>query len=291
MSEEMVRSFAYEKSARKLAEKIGGTVERGEAGSFIVRPPKVETAVAVMDAPPPAAEVEIPPYLVVARSQAEMQLAKDRLEEWFTQKVKVETAQRDELAVMVDQAAGRGWNITGLPGQLARQKARLTFYEKCLAAVKAGYSIVPEFPIDIFAVRTSLAHPRHQLAESKYSRPRINDEQTQRLPAGEGRYVSERQAVHNGEYQESGKDGKSVTVWTQTPAGFLDPEFPIAMANVVMMNAAQEAMALKLFDEIGICPPRTGADPMLIGRIGYGRSTSRRTMSFLIGWWLDLRTL
>jgi hypothetical protein len=69
-------------------------------------------------------------------------------------------------------------------------------------------------------------------------------------------------------------------------------EFPIAAAQAEVMTATQEAMALKVFDAIGICPPQRKGDPLIIGQIMMpGTRWSRKTVSFLIAWHLDLRTL
>lgn len=62
------------------------------------------------------------------------------------------------------------------------------------------------------------------------------------------------------------------------------------------MSATQEAMASKIFDQIGISPQGKvrQADPLIIGQIlgeRSGYSGERKTASFLIAWHLDLRAL
>ena len=61
-----------------------------------------------------------------------------------------------------------------------------------------------------------------------------------------------------------------------------------------MMNATQEAMALRVFDQVGISPQGSvrAADPLIIGQIlGHKEGYKRKTISFLIAWHLDLRSL
>lgn len=74
-----------------------------------------------------------------------------------------------------------------------------------------------------------------------------------------------------------------------------------AVARPEIMTATAEAMALRLFDQIGICDQNAGqhrrrgkGDPLIIGQIlmkasKYGDIT--KPVNFLIAWHLDLRTL
>lgn len=64
------------------------------------------------------------------------------------------------------------------------------------------------------------------------------------------------------------------------------------------MNATAEAMALKVFDQIGICQPTRNAgitrkgDPLIIGQIlGKREGWSQKCVSFIIAWHLNLKDL
>lgn len=67
------------------------------------------------------------------------------------------------------------------------------------------------------------------------------------------------------------------------------------MAKPQIMEATGQAMAAKIFDELGILPdPKPKKDPMIIGTIidprgVYGRE--RRRVSFIIAWHLNVRDL
>jgi hypothetical protein len=87
---------------------------------------------------------------------------------------------------------------------------------------------------------------------------------------------------------------KTSIEWTHRPeTGGVD--FPLIAAVPYVMSATQQAMAKRLFDQIGVSPQdgARSADPLIIGQIlgvhqGY---SGRKTASFLIAWHLDLRTL
>lgn len=120
------------------------------------------------------------------------------------------------------------------------------------------------------------------------------DEKCEVLPAGEGRYESPTQLVSERVIKEPQADGKTVKTTTiLTPTSFDMIEFPFAAAVPVVMTATQAAMALKLFDRIGIVPQqlRRDADPIVLGQIILRQNGRERVASFLIAWHLDLRTL
>lgn len=73
---------------------------------------------------------------------------------------------------------------------------------------------------------------------------------------------------------------------------FAELEFPLAIAHPVVMDATSHAMALKIFDRIGIVPQslRHG-DPIVLGQIIRKQGWQTKTASFLIAWYLDVRTL
>jgi hypothetical protein len=59
------------------------------------------------------------------------------------------------------------------------------------------------------------------------------------------------------------------------------------------MSATAEAIALKIFDEIGSLPKRRRkGDPIVVGRIcgGFG-DADRKVITFLIAWYVDTREL
>lgn len=76
--------------------------------------------------------------------------------------------------------------------------------------------------------------------------------------------------VYKRKEQENDKDGKPREVITYYPKEWRDIiDFPVALAKPDVMEAAQAAMALRLFDEMGVAHDANGArrgDPMILGR-------------------------
>jgi hypothetical protein len=70
-------------------------------------------------------------------------------------------------------------------------------------------------------------------------------------------------------------------------------EFPLAIAHPLVMDATAAAMALKIFDRIGVVNNRNQSrgDPIVLGQITRKDGYSTKTASFLIAWYLDPRTL
>ena len=55
-----------------------------------------------------------------------------------------------------------------------------------------------------------------------------------------------------------------------------------------VLQATQHAMAMQIFDELGVMPAVKKTDPVVIGRIiGPGN----KEMSFLISWFIDRKDL
>jgi hypothetical protein len=165
-----------------------------------------------------------------------------------------------------------------------------TFYEKILAAVEAGFVIVPNFAMNVFAIRTKAAKPRSTTSTWNHER---FQQSAQQLPQGEGEYRNPLPVVYQRpETRDDGKGGtKSVMVYN--PEEFRDDvEFPIALARPELMSRTGQAMALKLFDEIGVAVDsgsRVGGgrgDPIVIGRLLNPRPNAP-ALSFFIGWYFD----
>jgi len=235
---------------------------------------------------------------LVARSPAEMQTAQADLKAWLVGKVASVKAEVLELKAAVQTAIQNKWASKTLTSQLSRASQRLVFYQKTLMAVDSGYCIIPNFPIDVFAVRVKREQPRHAVGSTTSewgdAARNIPDEKPQISAAGEGHYVNPSQRVRR--WSEPGTDDKGnkiVTKYAET-ADFGEIEFPIIAAQSSVMDATSQAMALKLFDRIGICPQsRPKGDPLIIGQILLQKTgwQDHKTVIFIIAWHLDLRTL
>lgn len=253
---------------------------------------KQETQTAITTIP----EAEFPSVHLVARNPVEMAQAKTDLQGFLAAKVKQCDQEEEELLAAFEVALRNNWASETLRRHSSLARKRGDFYRKVELAVKAGYTIVPNFPVDIFAVRVKRESPKAESAVSSYSKDhamRVAQEaQPQILPPGEGRYVSNSVQGLTGEFPEAKNDGTIITKYFFDTTDFRDVQFPMQAARPEVMSAASEAMALRLFDSIGICPQTRRGDPLIIGKVlGAKNGFQQKEVSFLIAWYLDLRTL
>lgn len=234
---------------------------------------------------------------LVARSPQEMAAAQEDLGAWLTAKVAAIDQEVSELKAATETAIQNKWQHQTLASQLSKARVQHVYYAKMLQAVKAGYCIIPNFPIDVFAIRVTREKPSAHAVSTAHSwgdpGRMVADEQPQILAVGEGRYVSPQQTMKRWNSAPIKDDKGNVTIerWAK-PINFGDISFPLIAAQSVVMNATQQAMALQLFDAIGICPAsRPKGDPMIIGQIMDSKARGAKTASFIIAWHLDLRTL
>lgn len=243
---------------------------------------------------------------VFAKNKTQMLEAQNRLIDWATGKLNEELANLVDVTNNLELARKENWNLSGWRRQKLIAQKKVDFYQKIVAALEAGYVIVPDFPIDVFAVRTKRDYPVERYATSS-SYWTDNVDRTQRsevLPLGEGRYVDSVPVVKR---QKQITDGNK-EVYRRWAAEHRDIDFPIKLVKPAILEETSKALALKIFDEIGCNPgrqgwnpagSRRGGDPMVVGRIVYRRpgdslSDARgnlKTISFLIAWWLDTRDL
>lgn len=235
---------------------------------------------------------------VFARNPQEMNVAQGQLIRWTIDKMAEIRMEMADLQENFDIAVKGGWKHTTLKRQLTRAEGRIAFYEKVKAALAAGYCIVPNFPIDIFAIRTARGEPkantRTRVDTPPLSAPSIDDQRSESPPLGEGAYVSPAAKTEENWrplQTEAGKPQRTeITAWADS---FLGVDFPFAFAQPAVLNATQLAMAERVFDELGVSPTRAAArkgDPMVIGRIyapGYPRwQRDTKALSFVVAWFL-----
>jgi hypothetical protein len=220
---------------------------------------------------------------LVAMNPAEMREAQTRLAEWFRAKLDIVRADEKEMQECLETAAKAGWKLRPFERQANNALARVQYYEKCLAAVEAGYAIVPNFPVDVIAIRTTRKRPKPGISEWSWSTFRCSSNSP---PIGEGRNVSVDPVIYSREYPAQG-EAKAFTQYF--PKEFQEIEFPISLAQPIVMDATCRALAAKVFDEIGVLPANRKADPLVIGRIYH--PTTKNPLAFLVAWWIDTRTL
>lgn len=233
---------------------------------------------------------------LIARSPMELEKAHDVLLDWCEGRIAEakQALKQEEEALEIAQS--KHWNLRGIKSRIRREKGLVLFYGKIKQAVEAGYFLVPNFAMDVFAIRTSKARPRGGVHVSRGSWARAGSfpQNAERLPLGEGEYQSPDPAVASETDKEKNEKGELVKVVESWPDEWAPPDFPFQLATPAVMTKTGEAMALKLFDEVGIARDEwdTGnrSDPMILGRLRDPRP-NRIGVTFFIAWGLDLRSL
>lgn len=241
-----------------------------------------ETDVAVLD---PEEKLENLP--LVALTPWEMPEQQHKLAAWCTRKI--DSVQR-ELATFValeDEAIAGGFKHASYTAAVNRTKKRIVYYEKIKAAVEAGYLIVPNMPTRTFAVRVKREKPSRK--EGSY-RGNVSTAQPEVLPAGEGRYVDDALYTSSRNYTEQ-RDGKAVERVRYFATSFDDDvDFPLQGVMPEVLAATSRAMALKLFDQLGVVLNNGGRDPIVVGQLLDPKGNSR-LVTFFVAWWLNTDTL
>lgn len=260
-----------------------------DAGDTVIVVPKTEAEEEKRIAVPIPVATDI---VVVARNSAEMAQARTRLVAWATDKVAEEKAllkgaeEKFELAKKMHQARA------GYAKIVAEHREGVVFYEKVKVALEHGYCIVPNFPIELLAVRTNAVEPDY--AESLNNWTASFDVDPMRLPAGMGNYVGPAAKVSTKKRTDLDKDGKPVIKTVRYTSGFRPVTFPARLAKMEILEDLGRAQRVKVFDSIGMLPKvrRNPPDPMLIGQIHQRLGPySTKTISFMIAWWIDTASL
>jgi len=209
---------------------------------------------------------------------------------WVTRKILEVSADAEELRMAYEHAKAKKWKTSTLQAHALKQEKRLEFYQKMKAALEHGYVIVPNFPITAFAIRTSRNSPLRMVTSSNWVLNK--DQKAQALPAGQGEYQNPFPEVRS--HRVRSDENPEKTLVESWAAGWKDLDFPVNMARPQVMEAATNAMALKIFDQLGILPsPYKKQDPIIVGQLIDPRGTkyNPRVVTFMIAWHLDTRTL
>jgi hypothetical protein len=226
---------------------------------------------------------------LVALSPSDMTTTQAELATWCDQKVSAVQRELNDLETNLELATEHGWKRETVIATINRTKKRVLYYEKMKAAVEAGYLIVPNFPIDVFAVRVQRAKQRQATAQYEYARD-YKTAKAELLPAGDGRYVDETLFTSDESFDEKLADGKTKRVGRYVSGDYDAVDFPLAAVKPVVLQATQRAMALRIFDEMGTVTNTGGRDPIVVGRLLDPRGNGR-CVTFFIAWWLDTATL
>lgn len=254
----------------------------------------------------------IPETHLTALNPAEMQAAQSNLKAWLEQKLSVLERDILEANAALNEARRNGWATAALTSARNRAVDDETFYNKVLMAVEAGHTIIPEFPLSIFAVRTSSRDRQEQLMYRGHidirQTPLNRPIQTDCSPAGSGEYRNPEPNIQAwGGPKQKDNSGEYFPYFVRRTGYSAGPiSFPAQTARSPIMQATAEAMKDKVFDQFGVCFPvfatqgarqvqtnvaRPG-DPLVIGQVVHKRVGSRqKCVSFIIAWHLNLNDL
>lgn len=248
---------------------------------------------AVVPAATPIVQKEDGNIACTALVPNDMTGCQDALVAWCRNKLAATQQEAKELSDAFEHAKAKKWKAEPIRKHAKLASRRVVFYAKMLAALEQGFVIIPNFPVSMFAIRKSdQAQPQgYALVKAGSYLPTFTQE-SEELPAGVGEYrnpepntyVGTPQKVHNSPFEHTATRAQS---WD-------DLEFPLTMAKPEIMQATDRAMALKIFDEMGILPAelpgqkRAKGDPIIVGRLNDPRG---RTVTFMIAWHLDTRML
>ena len=234
---------------------------------------------------------------LVARNPNEMQRCQTALIDWFAIKIENQKKLVSELKENLDTAKRNKWRHLPLKRQFNLATKRMRFFEKGKIALDNGFYIIPAFPVDVFAIRVKKdTQPWgwRQTSEWGYFKAHF-DMPSSELPAGEGQNVSNEPTTRQGSYKKEGKK-EGEKIWYSNSDEYQGIDFPMAIVKPHIMTETERALALKVFDQIGVlpAPKRRRSDPMVIGQILPPKTYSHQTpnpLSFLIAWWLDTEVL
>lgn len=264
----------------------------------------VESAIAMKSIPTPTERTaslveqeDEQEVFVAASTLEEMNLAQAKLITWAGKKIQKFEDEVKAAQENLDIAKKRKWAQEPFRRIVSSAQRKVEFYVKVKAALEAGYTIIPDVPMDIFAIRTTRKTPKHNSTSglAQYGTPRVRDQESNTPPLGEGRYLSPQAFVETSEFNKTGSDGKPVKYINVRASEFeSEIDFPFKMAKPSVLNATAKALGQKFFDELGAAPSRNQGrrgDPMVIGRIFTGSGVHQKGISFLVSWFIDSKDL
>jgi hypothetical protein len=244
---------------------------------------------------PPKPKAEKPAddkLVVIARNPAEMQVAQQKLCEWAAGQVEKSLAELREMEDSLAQARKSKWRTTGFVTNLRYARERFNYYTKVKAALDAGYVIVPNFDLDIFAIRTTKFRPKEGFLSSRWGKPKPDEfeNDSDRPMLGDGEYRDPWPELTHTVETIKNKDGTTRKEAQAVSKDWRDVDFPYKLAKPQILTDTSRAMACMIFDKIGVTPHRRvrNQDPMIVGQITCkGRPGQEKDISFLITWWVD----
>lgn len=219
---------------------------------------------------------------------SEMISAQSNLIQWCKNKLDALINESNELKLAFEHAKKSKWKFSTLENQYKSSIKKISFYEKMRAALNNGYFIVPNFPIQMFAIKTNDNNPKRQFTYSYWGDKK---QKAKELPMNSGEYKNPFPIVENNSWKETDGNGNVKEKDSSYAKEWDDFEFPITMAKPDIMEAYTRAESLKIFDQFGIMPAVKNEDPVIIGQIIRKQGYRTKTISFMIAWHLNTKDL
>lgn len=233
---------------------------------------------------------DLPERQLVAFNRAQMQEAQTQLVEWAQRKRTQAEQDRDDASAAKTSALAAGFDTTGLNRMLRTATKRVEFFEKMQAAAAAGYAIIPDLPVDVFAVRTNRQRPLPKTSKFAWD---PHEQTSEAPPAGQGEYHDALPTVSQKPDEDVDHVKRLEYFYFATDWQAVD--FPMIVAKPQIIERVNSAMSRKFFDEIGVLPGRAAqkGDPVVVGIIKnpVARGVRNNRVMFLIAWYVDTREI
>ena len=233
------------------------------------------------------------PTSVMANSAAELRGLGAPVIGWARKKMDEARAEHEELMLAVAEAKKHKWKTSTLQRAAGKALMRFTFYEKCVAALEAGYILFPPVDnADVIAIRTNATEAAYKSEDlgASWGAPRTEEIPAGTLDIGDGEYKSPWVGWRmirrfKNEKNEDRKEWELVTELNNA-------EFPVVMAKPQIIEATNAAMEMKVFDDIRLFPfAKRRGDPCILGTIIDKSGTTERRHMFLISWLIQERDI
>ena len=237
------------------------------------------------------------PITVIATNHQEMQAAQQVL----IQRV------GGRLARLYSEIANLGKNLalakaghldrSRINAAISKARRRVVFYEKLKAALEAGYTLIPDMEVEVFAIRTTKQGPDRNYKQDTRNYDfflSVDDQESNRPPVSVGTYVRPQPTIYRSKKEKGVDQAGKITYTREAWAEDWQEEllFPFSLAKVRIVEETTRALALKVFDNLGVLPvSRRNADPMVIGQVVLKEGWRERRMNFLICWFVDADTI
>lgn len=229
--------------------------------------------------------------MLVALSPADVPSTQAELKGWCQQKIAALTQEQSDLLDNARVAKSNNWSHGSLSSLAAKTGREIAYYQKVLAAVDAGYLIVPNFDVEVMAIRVQ--HNRAPTeSHTRYRPSQLVATSADLLPVGDGQYVNPMPVATKRMMPDptSSEPNRKTLMFVSTDE-FKDLQFPVAAVKPVVLEATHLAMSKRIFDQIGVVTGRK-QDPLVIGTIFDPRDRYRmKRVSFFVAWWFDTRSL